>query len=46
MMGILHKLKAGGDAEGRAKLTAAGGALLEAMAKQLAPFREEGAASC
>ncbi len=46
MMGILHKLKAGGDDEGRAKLTAAGGALLGAMEKQLAPFREEGAASC
>lgn len=46
MMGILHKLKAGGDDEGRAKLTTACGALLEAMAKQLAPFREEGAASC
>ena len=46
MMRILHKLKAGGDDEGRAKLTAAGGALLGAMEKQLAPFREEGAASC
>ena len=46
MMGILHKLKAGGDDEGRAKLIAAGGALLGAMEKQLAPFREEGAASC
>ena len=32
--------------EGRAKLTAAGGALLEAMEKQLAPFREGRAASC
>lgn len=40
MMGILHKLKAGGDAESRAKLTAAGGAMLEAMAKQLDAIKE------
>ena len=46
MMGILHKLKAGGDDEGRAKLTAAGGALLSLGGEGVMPFREEGAASC
>ena len=46
MMDILRDLKSGGGAEDMAKLTTACGALLEAMAKQLAPFREEGAASC
>ena len=43
MMGVLHKLKNSGDAEGQGKLAGAAGAMLDALGKQLEPYREGGA---
>ena len=43
MMGVLHKLKNAGDAEGQGKLAGAAGAMLDALGKQLEPYREGGA---